>query len=466
MTRSTAGDSHPPTPQHGRLTLDALREEIHQGRVRTVALALVDMQGRLKGKRYDAGHFLHSVVDKGSDMCAYVLATDVDMRPLPGYALASWDTGYGDLHVSADPDAVRVLPWWPGTALIHTDATIDGRPVPVAPREMLRRQLARLADRGLTAKTGLETEFVLYRGPYDRALDGRRGLRPVTSRNLDLSLDHDSRTDRFLRRLQSALGGAGLPVEAVKTEAGPGQVEITFPYGEPLSACDGHTLFKHAVRHVGTRAGLAPTFMAVPDPGVGSGLHLHLSLWSDDEPVLPDPDGKPSALARHAVAGLLTVLPELAPLYAPNVNSYRRYASESFAPTGFTWGFDNRTCAVRVVGRGRGLHLEIRLPGADANPYLALTAALAAIEHGIDHTLEPPPAAEGSAYAQDAPPVPATLAEALDAFRKGALGRKLLADGVVEHYARAAEVELEALGDAVDAEAVTEAELHRWFESA
>ncbi|MBZ4318418.1 glutamine synthetase family protein [Streptomyces huiliensis] len=454
------------TPSNGRLTPDELREEVRRGRIDTVALALVDMQGRLKGKRYDAGHFVEKVVDGGSDLCAYALATDVDMRPLPGYALSSWDTGYGDLHLTPDPETVRVLPWWPGTALVHTNATLDGRPVAVAPRELLRRELGLLAERGLSARTGLETEFVLYEGSYELAAAGRAGLRPVTGRNRDLSLDHDDRTDTFLRALGSAMRGAGLPLEAAKTEAGPGQVEITFPYGEALTACDGHVLFKHAARHLGTRAGLAPSFMAVPAPGVGSGLHLHLSLWAGDEPVVPDAGGGLSATGRHAVAGLLTALPELAPLYAPNVNSYRRYVPESFAPTAFTWGHDNRTCAVRVVGRGKGLHLEIRLPGADANPYLALAAALAAIRHGLDHTLEPPPAVTGSAYGQDAPPVPAGLAEAVARFRAGALARKLLTDEVVDHYARAAEVELEALGAAAEADEVTDDEVRRWWEYA
>ncbi|MER5786537.1 glutamine synthetase family protein [Streptomyces mobaraensis] len=455
-----------PTPRNGRLTPDELREEVRLGRVETVALALVDMQGRLKGKRYDAGHFVEKVVDGGSQMCAYALATDVDMRPLPGYALSSWDTGYGDLHLTPDPDTLRLLPWWPGTALVHADATIDGRPVAVAPREMLRRELGLLAERGLGVRAGLETEFALYEGSYGLAAAGRAGLRPVTGRNRDLALDHDDRTDTFLHGLGAAMRGAGLPLEAAKTEAGPGQVEITFPYGEALAACDGHVLFKHAVRHLGTRAGLAPTFMAVPAPGVGSGLHLHLSLWSGDEPVVPDAGGGLSATGRHAVAGLLAALPELTPLYAPNVNSYRRYVSESFAPTAFTWGFDNRTCAVRVVGRGRGLHLEIRLPGADANPYLALTAALAAIRHGLDHTLEPPPAVTGSAYGQDAPPVPAGLAEALDRFRAGALARELLTEEVAAHYARAAEVEVEALGAVAEAEEVTDEEVRRWWEYA
>ncbi|MFE9099061.1 glutamine synthetase family protein [Streptomyces sp. NPDC007264] len=317
----------------------------------------------------------------------------------------------------------------------------------MAPRYMLRRQLDHLAARGLRAKVGLETEFVLFQGTHAEAEQSvYRGLRPIVTNNLDYSLDHPLPLDAFFRKLQAALAGAGLPVEAVKGEGSPGQIEVTFPYGDALQACDGHLVFKHAVRHTAERAAMAPTFMAAPSTGVASGCHVHLSLWRDDEPVFAEQDGRLPELARRVIAGLLDALPDLAPLYAPSPNSYKRYQADSFAPTTFSWGRDNRTCAVRVVGHGDGLHLEVRLPGADANPYLALTAALAAAQHGIDHELEPPPPRTGSAYrATDDRPVPTTLHGALEAFQESKLASQLLSPGVIDHYSRAAEIELDVL---------------------
>ncbi|WP_319949605.1 glutamine synthetase family protein [Streptomyces halobius] len=466
--------------------------------------AVTDAQGRLKGKLYDAGHFLDRIAGGGAEMCAYVLATDVEMRPLDGFGLSSWSTGYQDLCVRPDLGTLRRLPWLPGTALVHADAVDHaGRPVEMAPRQLLRRALDRLAGLGLAVKAGLETEFVVYQGSYEEAAAaGHQGLRPLTQENLDYALDHQPAQDAYMRDLARALAGAGLPVEAVKTESAPGQVEVTFPYGDALAACDGHLLFKHAARTVGARAGLAPTFMAAPETGLANGLHLHISLWRDDRPVLADPEvgpgavsetgpgadaetspGReaeagpdagpagvvpghgpawPSPLARHAIAGLRTGLPELAPLYAPTPNSYKRFQPDSFAPTGLTWGIDNRTCAVRVVGHGDGLHLEVRVPGADANPYLALAAALAAATDGIRAGLEPPAPHTGNAYrAQDTPRLPATLDEALVAFGHSAAAQQAFGPEVVEHYTHLGRIERD-----VQRRTVTDAERRRWFSRA
>ncbi|WP_246095973.1 glutamine synthetase family protein [Streptomyces botrytidirepellens] len=441
---------------------------MRQERVHSVILGLTDMAGRLKGKTFDAGVFLDRIADSGAGMCAYVLATDVDMNPLPDFDLSSWDTGYGDLHLVPDLNTIRLLPWSSGTVLVHADASINGRPVSVAPRQMLRRQLDELSQRGLHAKVGLETEFVVYRGRLDHARIGSHQKRqPITARNRDCSLDHDARTHSFLSTLQTSLREAELPTEAVKIEAGHGQLEVTFPYGKPLDAADGHIAFKHAVRRIATDTNLTPTFMAVPDPGVHSGLHMHLSLWNDHGPTLMNSDGTLSTQARHAIAGLLTVLPELAPLYAPTVNSYRRYKPDTFAPTTYSWGHDNRTCAVRVTGQGQGLHLELRLPGADANPYLGLTAVLAAIQHGLDQEdLLLPPPSTGSAYTGDAPPVPNSLADARAVFRDSALARKLLGDDVVDHYVCALGAEISALESAQNAPEVTNEERQRWLAAA
>ncbi|TJZ44114.1 glutamine synthetase [Streptomyces piniterrae] len=459
------------TAAPGLLSLDELRAEIAAGRIDTVRAAVTDAQGRLKGKLYDAGHFLDQIAGSGAEMCAYVLATDVEMRPLDGFALSSWSTGYQDLRVRPDLGTLRRLPWLPGTALVHADAVDhEDRPVTVAPRQLLRRTLDRLAGLGLAVKAGLETEFVVYHGSYEEAAAaGHQGLRPLTRDNLDYALDHHPAQDAYLRDLARALAGAGLPVEAVKTESAPGQVEVTFPYGDALAACDAHLLFKHAARTVGARAGLAPTFMAAPETGLANGLHLHISLWRDGRPVLAQPrsglrgsEQRPSELARHAIAGLLSGLPSLAPLYAPTPNSYKRFLPDSFAPTGLAWGIDNRTCAVRVVGHGDGLHLEVRVPGADANPYLALAAALAAVTDGIEAKREPPAPHTGNAYqARDVPRLPATLGEALAEFGRSALAQEAFGPEVVEHYTHLGRIERD-----VQRRTVTDAERQRWFSRA
>jgi glutamine synthetase len=457
----------------GLLSLDHLRQQVASGRIDTVLLAVADGQGRLKGKEYDAGVYLDRIAGGGAaEMCAYVFATDVEMRPVDGFALTSWDGGYGDVPLEPVAGNARLLPWLPRTALVLADAQgHGGEPLAVSPRTMLRRQLDQLAEHGLRARVGVETEFVLYHGSLsEAAARGFTGLTPVTWDNRDYALDHPYPLSRFSRRLRTALAGAGLPVEAVKTEGAPGQVEVTFPYGDALAACDGHLLFKHAARTVAERCGLAATFMAAPTDGVGNGCHLHLSLWQSgpdgrgEQPVLADPaDGEElSALGRRAVAGLLDALPQLVPLFAPTVNSYKRYQDHSFAPTRFSWGRDNRGCAVRVVGHGRGLHLEIRLPGADANPYLALSAVLAAIRHGLEHDRQPPKPSAGDAYRDgEAPAVPRTLQDALSAFQNSALAARLLGAEVAAHYAQSARIELDALRTQV-----TDVERRRGFAQA
>ncbi|WP_079056375.1 glutamine synthetase family protein [Streptomyces caeruleatus] len=458
---ATKRTSSPHGRPEGQLSLTDLRNLVKAGRIRTVLLALPDLQGRLKGKWYDARHFLRNVAHDGAEFCAYLLATDVDMNPVPGFALASWETGYQDLAVSPALSTLRTLPWMEGTAVVLGDAVHhDGTPIEVAPRQILQGQLTRLARHGLHVKAGLETEFVLYQGTYaEVAGAGNQGLRPLTTENLDYALDHPPGAHRFFRRLQRALAGAGLPLEAIKTEGAPGQVEVTFPYGGALAACDGHLLFKHAVRVLGAGAGLAPTFMASPETGIQSGLHLHVSLWRGGISQFNEPgDGGLSRIARQAVAGLVDALPELAPLYAPNINSYKRFVSGTCAPTTMTWGYDNRTCAVRVVGHGERLHLEIRVPGADANPYLALSAALAAIDHGVEQQLALGAATTGNAHDADGVEVPSTLQEALHAFRNSALAEGALGAEVVAHYAHLAQLEIEHHHGLV-----TDAERQRWL---
>ncbi|MCX4666475.1 glutamine synthetase family protein [Streptomyces sp. NBC_01381] len=464
-------DHLPPSPKRtvprqpsGLITPEQLRELVAAGLIDTVMFALPDLQGRLKGKRYSARHFLERVIPGGADMCAYVLATDVDMTPVDNFALASWETGYQDLVAVPDLATLRTVPWVRGAAVVLGDAvTPEDQPIEVAPRHILQRQLERLSAHGLQVKVGLETEFVVYRGTgtYEQAsAGGDQGRMPMAEENLDYALDHAPEVDRFFHRLQAALTGAGLPVEAIKTEGAPGQVEVTFQYGDPVAACDGHLLFKHAVRAVGRRCSLAPTFMAAPETGIGSGLHLHMSLWRDGASAITGPDGRLSDLAEHAIAGMLDALPSFGPLYAPNVNSYKRFTPKSFAPTAFTWGVDNRSCAIRVVGHGEGRHLELRVPGADANPYLALAAALAGINYGIAHQLKSGLAESGNAYAcaNGAMPVASTLQQALVSFRHSPTVLDAVGPDVVAHYAHLAQLELNH-----HQQLVTDAERQRWL---
>ncbi|MFF1605101.1 glutamine synthetase family protein [Streptomyces mirabilis] len=449
----------------GLLSPDALHDAVTRGDITTVMLAVPDMMGRLKGKRLNADAFIERL-QSGAEACAYILATDVDMSPVPGYDLTGWETGYGDLSVIPDLHSIRRLPYLPGTALIHADvARASGELVGVAPRRMLQAQLERLSGLGLDPRVGLESEFVLYQGVVQQASPARyRRLRPVSPYNLDYSLDHPPALSDFFQHLQDALHGANTPVESVKTEGAPGQVEVTFPYGEALRACDSYTVYRHAVRSIAARRGMAPSFMAAPETGVGSGLHLHLSLWSKGRNVFaarPEETQLPEAL-NQAVAGLISALPHMTPLYAPTPNSYKRYTPHSFAPTRYTWGHDNRSCAVRITGHGEGQHVEVRLPGADANSYLALGATLAAIVHGLTDEPELLPPCTGDAYQADrALPIPRDLDEAVADFDGSKTALTAFGNSVVRHYTHAARVEIDE-----HRRRVTDVELQRGFDRA
>ncbi|MFD4533581.1 glutamine synthetase family protein [Kitasatospora sp. NPDC058397] len=434
----------------------------------TVLLAAVDVQGRLKGKEYDAAWLVDRLRSGrlAPEMCGYVIATDLGMTA-PATGPFSWASGFGDIGLLPDTQHARILPWLPSTAVVLADPVSKGWPHPLAPATVLAEQQEQLAGVGLTAMVGVETEFLLYSGTArDAAAAGWRGLRPATWDNRDYALDQPSAVREFSRRLRQVLAAAGLPVEAVKGEGGAGQIEVTFPYGPVREACEQHVLFKHAAKTVADEQDLTASFMASPATGVGSGLHLHVSLHDvDGRPVLaadPEDGTELSELGEQAVAGLLEVLPQTGPLWAPYVNSYKRVADHSFAPARFTWGRDNRSCAVRVVGHGRSLRLEVRLPGADANPMLGLAAVLAGVRHGVASGLKPPPTTCGDAYLnREASPVPQSLAEALGAFETSELAGELLGESVVAHLARVAHLELDH-----HAARVTDAELERGFTQA
>ncbi|MFB9736039.1 glutamine synthetase family protein [Streptomyces thermocoprophilus] len=441
-------------------------EELHAlvaaGDIDTVVLAFPDMQGRLQGKRFAARFFLDEVLHHGTEGCNYLLAVDADMNTVDGYAMSSWDKGYGDFAMHPDLTTLRRVPWNPGTALVIADlAWEDGSPVTAAPRQILRRQLHRLAERGLTAQAGTELEFIVFRDTYEQAWDaGYRGLTPVNQYNVDYSVLGTGRIEPLLRRIRNEMAGAGLTVESAKGECNPGQHEIAFRYDEALVTCDQHAIYKTGAKEIAAQEGHSLTFMAKYNEREGNSCHIHLSLARPDGTnAMPGPDGGMSPLMRHFLAGQLAALREFTLLYAPNINSYKRFRPGSFAPTAVAWGHDNRTCALRVVGHGRSLRFENRVPGGDANPHLAVAAMVAAGLYGVEQELELPEPCHGNAYAADHAHVPGTLREAAELWENSTLAKAAFGDDVVAHYGNMARVEL----DAFDA-AVTDWELRRSFE--
>jgi glutamine synthetase len=430
------------------LTLDGLRTAVDAGELETVLLCLADMQGRLQGKRLTARHFLDEVVGHGAEACNYLLAVDVEMNTVDGYAMSSWERGYGDFEMKPDFDTLRLVPWHPATAMCMADLHWgDGKPVIASPRQILRAQLDRLAERGLAAVGATELEFIVFRDSYDEAArSGYRDLHPANLYNVDYSMLGTSRVEPLIRRIRNGMAGAGLRVENSKGECNFGQHEINFAYGPVLQTADEHTIYKNGAKEIADQESMAITFMAKLDEREGNSCHIHLSLQRDDgSPLFADDD---TAFERF-LAGQLACLEELCLLYAPNVNSYKRFAAGSFAPTAVAWGRDNRTCSLRVVGHGPSRRIECRLAGADVNPYLALSAMIAAGLHGMDGELELEPAYEGNAYTSDKPRVPTTLHAARDAFASSAVAREAFGQEVVDHYLNNARVELEAFEAAV-----------------
>ncbi|MFI5527350.1 glutamine synthetase family protein [Kitasatospora sp. NPDC051853] len=446
-----------------RPTLDRLRELVADGSVDTVVLALTDMQGRLQGKRIAAGHFLDEVAGHAAEGCGYLLAVDVDMNTVDGYEVSSWETGYGDFVLRPDFTTLRMVPWHPATAMVQCDVLQqDGTPVPVSPRQVLKRQLERLAGYGWQAYAGTELEFIVFKDSYEQAWDkGYSGLTPVNQYNVDYSILGTSRIEPLLRRLRNEMAGAGLTVESAKGECNLGQHEIAFKYGPALATCDDHAVYKTGAKEIADQAGYSLTFMAKYDEREGNSCHVHLSLRDEHGAPVFAGDG-PHGFSRtmeHFLAGQLACLGEFALLLAPTVNSYKRYVPGSFAPTAIAWGRDNRTCALRVVGHGPSLRFENRVPGGDVNPYLALAALIAAGLHGVEHQLPLEPEFTGNAYASDAPRVPSTLRDAVAAFEGSEAAALAFGKDVVRHYAHAGRVELAAYEAAV-----TDWERRRGFE--
>ena len=439
----------------GMLNVEELERLVDLGEVDTVLVAITDMQGRLQGKRLHARYFMDQVLDHGTEGCNYLLAVDVDMNTVEGYAMSSWSTGYGDFVMTPDLSTLRQVPWQEGTVLLIADlGWHDGSDVIASPRQILKRQTARLADAGMEAFVGTELEFILFNDSYEQAWTaGYRDLTPANLYNVDYSMLGTARVEPLIRRIRNAMAGAGMTVESAKGECNFGQHEIAFRFDEATVACDNHVIYKNGAKEIAAQDGSALTFMSKFDQREGNSCHIHLSFRGTDGSLVMADDADEvygmSAAGRSFVAGQIAHMKDLTLLFAPNINSYKRYVAGSFAPTAIKWGPDNRTCAFRLVGHGPGLRLENRVPGGDVNPYLAVAGMVAAGLDGIERGLELEDAFTGNAYDSDAERVPDTLAGALALWESSAFARATFGDEVVDHYANMARIEVTAFNAAV-----------------
>ncbi|HYF54816.1 MAG TPA: glutamine synthetase family protein [Salinarimonas sp.] len=450
------------------LTLESLRRLVADGAVDTVVVAMVDMAGQLVGKRFQAEHFLDSGHDE-THACNYLLANDIDMEPVPGYAAASWSQGYGDFVLRPDLATLRRIPWLEGTALCLADV-LDHHghaDVPHSPRAILKRQVVRLAERGMSAMMASELEFYLFDESYEGAhLKGYRDLKTAGYYIEDYHVFQTSKEEGVMRAIRRGLQGAGIPVENSKGEWGPGQEEINVRYADALTMADRHAILKNGIKEIAHAQGRAVTFMAKWRYDLaGSSSHVHASLWdaAGATPLFRDAGAEHgmSALMRQFMAGQLAHAREITYFLAPFINSYKRFQAGTFAPTRAVWSVDNRTAGFRLCGEGtKGIRVECRIGGADLNPYLAFAALIAAGLAGIDGRMELPPPFVGDAYAGESlPEIPKTLREAAEALRGSGMLREAFGAGVVEHYAHAAAWEQHEYD-----RRVTDWELKRGFE--
>jgi glutamine synthetase len=443
-------DQVTPRPQ---LSIDALREQVAAGEIDTVIVAITDSLGRLQGKRCGARSFLEDVLDHGAEGCNYLLSVDVEMNTIDGYAMSSWENGYGDMVMRPDLSTLRTVPWLPGTAMVQCDILWpDGRPVAQSPRQILRAQIERLEGLGYRAHIGTELEFIMFDDTYEDAWNKKyEGLTPSTRYNIDYSLLATAKLEPVIRSIRMGMEKAGLIVESSKGECNFGQQEITFRYAEALKACDNHAFYKNGAKEIAAQHGKSITFMAKYNEREGNSCHIHFSLTDlDGNPVLAGDGGHGfSPVMEHFIAGQLASLKEMAYFVAPNINSYKRFVEGSFAPTAIAWGLDNRSCALRVVGHGAGLRVENRVGGGDVNPYLAAAALIAAAIHGIENELPLEPVTQGSAYQSKADRIPTTLRDSRELLAGSEIARKSFGDEVVDHYVHAAGVELKAFDSAV-----------------
>ena len=437
----------------GMLTVAELTKLVSERAVDTVIIAFTDMQGRLVGKRASARLFLEDLTEHGAECCNYLLAVDVEMNTVDGYPMSSWETGYGDMVMNPDLDTLRIIPWLPATALVMANLSkTDATPVIQSPREILKTQIARLAERGLVPFVGTELEFIVFDNTYrDAWAKGYTGLTPASDYNIDYAILASSRMEPLLRDIRNGMDGAGMYCEGVKGECNLGQQEIAFRYTGALETCDNHSIYKNGAKEIADQHGKALTFMAKYNEREGNSCHIHLSVRGENGDAVMAGDGPYgfSKLMEHWLAGLIATTRELSLFFAPNINSYKRYVEGSFAPTAIAWGLDNRTCALRVVGHGSGLRVENRVPGGDVNQYLAVAALIAGGLYGIENELELEPIFEGNAYGSDAPRVPTSLRDAAELFGSSTVALQAFGPEVVNHYLNNARIEQRAFDAAI-----------------
>ena len=430
------------------ISLDELRSEVESGAIDTVVVAFTDMQGRLMGKRLHGEFFVDEAAEHGIEGCDYLLALEMEMDPVPGYALASWDQGYGDFRLAPDFATLRRIPWLAGTALVLADVLHhDGSDVKPSPRQVLKAQVERAEALGYTPMFGSELEFFLLKESYEEAhAKHYRDLTPSVPYILDYHILAATYDEPLIRQIRNGMHAAGIRVETSKGEAWPGQHEINFRYADAVAMADNHVIYKNGAKEIAHLNGCSVTFMAKPDhTWIGSSCHIHSSLWKDGRNEF---EGE-SDVFKQYLAGQIAALKELAIFVAPTINSYKRFAAGSWAPTTLAWGHDNRTCGFRIVGHGQALRTETRIPGGDVNPYLAFAALLAAGLHGIENELELPPPLEGNAYESDAERFPHSLREAIATLEDGSVAREALGDEVVDHYLNYARTEQRLFDDVV-----------------
>jgi glutamine synthetase len=453
------------------MNLQTLKTHVRSGRIDTVIVALPDPFGRLVGKRFRAAVFLDSIAQHGTHGCNYLLTVNLEMDPLDGFKVASWDTGFGDFAMVPDLDTLRLIPWQPGAALVICDhVRSDSSLVVEAPRSVLRRQLAALKQAGWSSFCASELEFYLFNQTYHSAFaGGYRDLQPSSDYRIDYHLMQPAREEPLMRAIRNDMTAARVPIESSKGEWSRGQHEINFTYGEPLAMADMHVLFKQGIKEIAEQHGKAVSFMAKYAPSeAGNSCHIHISLWQNGRNLFWSPSPRKtttpashgSAIFRQFLGGLMKYSPQLCLFFAPTINSYKRYQPGSWAPTRMAWALDNRTVGFRVVGEDNSFRIENRMPGADANPYLAFAAMLAAGLAGLEEKLDCGGEYSGNAYVDPKlARLPVTLRDATDLFDKSMLARRAFGDDVVDFYVHHARLELDAFNNAV-----TDWEKIRYFE--
>jgi glutamine synthetase len=446
------------------LSLDDLRKAGEDDTIDTVVTAFTDMQGRLFGKRIEIDYFLEEAASHGVEGCNYLLALDMEMEPVPGYEMANWEKGYGDFGIAPDMSTLRLIPWLDRTAMVLADVVNhDGSPVEPSPRQILIAVYEKAREMGFTPYAASEIEFYLYKESYAEAWEkGYNDLTPTIPYILDYHILATTMDEQYLGAIRRGMQGAGIPVEFSKGEAWYGQHEVNFRYADAVTSADRHTIYKNGVKEIAFLNEISASFMAKPsEKDIGSSCHIHQSLVdSDGKSAFVDENGEETDTFRHFLGGMRDHVRELALFIAPSVNSYKRYAAESWAPTSVSWGRDNRTCGFRIVGHGSSRRVECRIPGADANPYLAFAALLAAGLDGIENQTDPGPELKGNAYeAAEAEPFPSSLREAKELWDNSDFVKSAFGEAVQKHYSNYARYEQQEFD-----QVVTDYERRRMFE--